>query len=135
MPSFNSRIVFRNEAPMDMKGAPGTQVILLAAGALAALGGRFIPQFCYLYLRSMSGGALTTSPGLRVGTNAAHNNVAPQFIPATTIVVGQIGAMPLASPMIAPPLDTADLILELTQAAIGPSAMTADILLEGLLVG
>jgi hypothetical protein len=122
---------------MDMKAAPGATFVLLTAipPVFAGYVVRFIPQSCYMHLRTMAGGALTTSPGVRVGTNANHNNVCPIWIPPTSLVVGQIGIMPLAVPLIAPPIDTTDLVLELTQTAVGPATMTADILLVGLLVG
>jgi hypothetical protein len=119
----------------DLKAAPGTTFVLSATLQAALVGRRFIPQFCYLHLRTMTGAALTTSPGLRIGTNGTHDNVCPIFIPPTSVVIGQIGAFPLKAPLIAPPIDTTDLILELTQTAVGPTAMTADILLTGILVG
>jgi hypothetical protein len=125
-------MTFRGPDAMDMKSAPGT---LWAVGTFLGSGMRFIPQFAYLFLRAMSGGALTTSPGLRMGTNATHNNLCPIFIPPTSLVINQIGTMPFASPLIAPLIDSVDLVLELTQAAVGPAVMTADILLVGLLVG
>jgi hypothetical protein len=133
---FTTDMPFRADG-VDMKAAPGTLVNLSAnvRAQIASLAGRFIPQFCYLGLRTLTGGALTTSPGLRVGTNATHDNVCPIFIPPTSLVIGQIGSFPLKVPLIAPPLDTTDLFLELTQTAVGPSTMTADILLIGLLVG
>jgi hypothetical protein len=129
-------VPFRGPDAMDMKSAPGT-LFTLTPGATIGLyaGQRYIPQACYLFLRAMSGGALTTSPGLRLGTNANHNNLCPIWIPPTSLVVNQIGSMPFAAPLIAPPIDGSDLILELTQAAGGPAIMTADILLVGLLVG
>lgn len=114
---------------------PGSLFTVNLAMAGIAFGGlRFIPQFAYMHLRTMTG-TLTTSPTFRVGTNATHNNIAPAFTPPTTIVVGQIGAMPLTSPLIAPPITINDIILELTASAVGPSVLTADIILTGLLVG
>jgi hypothetical protein len=129
---ITGQAIFRSDG-IDMLAAPGTTFQIVQHALFAGL--RFIPQFAYVHLRAMTGGALTTSPGLRVGTNGAHNNVCPIFIPPTTIVVGQIGSMPMATPLVAPPIDTTDLILELTQSAIGPSTMTADILISGILVG
>lgn len=130
-----SIIVFFRADGVSLLGAPGGQLVLAAAAGGAYAGRRFIPQHAYICLRAMSGGALTTSPGFRIGTNVNHNNVAPIYIPPTSIVVGAIGEMPLTSPLVAPPIDTADLIAELTQSAVGPTVMTADLLLEGLLVG
>ncbi len=127
---------FRGPDAMDMKSPPGTQFTLNPGGAIGSYSGlRYIPQACYLFLRSMTGPALTTSPGLRLGTNVNHNNLCPIFIPPTSLVVNQVGVMPFASPLIAPPIDGADLILELTQSAVGPTTMLADILLVGILVG
>lgn len=117
---------------IDLKSAPGT---LSNLSSTRFVGMRFIPQFAYVHLRTMPGPALTTSPGIRIGTNGTHNNVCPNFIPPTTIVVGQIGAIALASPLIAPPVDTTDLILEITQSAVGPTTMTGDVLVTGILIG
>lgn len=128
------QVFFRGPDAMDMKQPPGT-VFALSTAAIVLPGIRFVPQACYLFLRAMSGGALTTSPGLRLGTNANHNNLCPIFIPPTSIVVNQIGSMPFATPLMAPPIETTDLFLELTQSAVGPTIMTADILLTGILVG
>jgi hypothetical protein len=119
----------------DMKSAPNTQIIISTALPAEFAGCRFIPQNAYVHLRAMSGGALTTSPGLRVGTNGTHDNVCPIFIPPTSLFVGQIGTFPLKVPLVAPPVDTTDLILEITQSAVGPTVMLADVLLVGLLVG
>lgn len=124
---------FRGPDAMNMLSPAGT-LFTLSATPVGGSNFRFLPQNCYLFLRAMSGGALTTSPGLRLGTNATHNNLCPIFIPPTSIVVNQIGSMPFASPLIAPSIDTADLILELTQPAVGPTVMTADIILAGILV-
>lgn len=136
MPPTNiSHSVFRGPDAMDMKSAPGTLFTIVPGTVGMFIGQRFIPQFCYLFLRAMSGGALTTSPGLRLGTNVNHNNLCPIFIPPTSLVVNQIGTMPFASPLLAPVIDGSDLILELTQAAVGPTVMLADILLVGILVG
>lgn len=126
--------IFRNPDPLDMKAAPGTTFPLSVVGATLP-GTRFLPQAAYIFLRSMSGGALTTSPGIRLGTNGAHNNLCPIFIPPTNLVINQIGTMPFATPLIAPLIDTVDLFGELTQAAVGPTIMLADIVIAGLLIG
>jgi hypothetical protein len=127
------QVVFRGPDAMDMKSPPGT-LFAMSSASVVLPGTRFIPQFCYLFLRAMSGGALTTSPGLRLGTNANHNNLCPIFIPPTSIVVNQIGTMPFVAVLLAPAIETLDLFLELTQSAVGPATMTADILLTGILV-
>ena len=133
--TFSGLAVFPVEG-FSCKAAPGTTFAICPAASLGVfIGKRFLPLFCFLHLRTMTGGALTTSPGVRIGTNAAHNNVAPLFTPGTGIAVGVIGAMPLASPMVAPALDSADILLELFAAAVGPTTMTADAYLVGLVVG
>ncbi len=126
-------VAWRGPDAMDMKSPPGTLFAMTTAANMLP-GTRFVPQACYLFLRAMTGGALTTSPGLRLGTNGAHNNLCPLFIPPTSIVVNQIGTMPFVTPLLAPQIDGLDLVLELTQSAVGPATMTADILLVGLLV-
>jgi len=131
---MNGTAFFRGPDAMDMKSAPGTLFTMSAAG-LVIPGTRFIPQAAYIFCRALSGGALTTSPGLRMGTNASHNNLCPIFIPPTSIVVNQVGTMPFASPLMAPVIQSVDLFLEVTQSAVGPTIMTADVLLVGLLVG
>jgi hypothetical protein len=127
------QVYFRGPDAMNMLSPPGT-LFTLSPAPVGASNYRFVPQSCYIFLRAMSGGALTTSPGLRLGTNASHNNLCPIFIPPTSIVVNQIGTLPFATPLLAPTLDSADLILELTQSAVGPTIMTADIVLAGILV-
>lgn len=119
---------------VSMKSAPGTTFQLSQAHAQYAPE-RFIPQFCYVRLRSMTGPALTTSPTIRIGTNASHNNICPAFTPPTSVQVDTIGSMPLAAPLSAPPIDVSDIILEITQSAVGPTTMLADVLLTGILVG
>lgn len=127
-------IVFRCDG-MNLKAAPGT-LFVLAEGTLGLYAGlRFIPQFCYMHLRALSGGALTTGPRMRVGTNANHDNVCPIFTGPLGLLLNQIGSVPLAAPILAPPIDTTDLVFEITQSAVGPAIMAADILLAGLLVG
>lgn len=133
--SFFAQIPFRSpDAGMNMLAAPNTLFTLAPGTIQAFLGKRFIPKTCDLYLRSMTGPALTTSPSLRLGTNGGHTNVCPLFTPPLTIAATQIGAMPFAVPLFAPAIDGSDLILELVSPAVGPTTMLADILLVGYLV-
>ncbi len=120
---------------INLKAAPGTLSIVQPRCVFSLATPRFIPLFAFVHLRTMTGGALTTSPGIRLGTNANHNDVCPQFIPSTSIAVGQIGSIPLTSPLQAPPISTNDIFVEITQSAIGPTSMTADVLLIGIIVG
>lgn len=132
----NGIAFFRAPDAMNMKAAPGTTFVLNTGGTIGGFAGLiFIPQYAFLRLRAMTGPALTTSPGVRVGTNGTHDNVCPIFIPPTTVVVTQVGSVPLKSPLLAPLIDGNDLILEITQSAVGPTTMTADIIVGGLLLG
>ncbi len=119
---------------VSMKSAPGTTIVLGASGAQYT-NQRFIPQFCYTRVRSMTGGALTTSPTIRIGTNGTHDNICPAFTPSTSVQVDMIGAVPFAAPLSAPAIDTSNIVLEITQSAVGPTTMLADILLIGIVVG
>lgn len=131
---ITSTPIFRAEG-FSCLAAPGTLFTLNLSSVLTSFGTlRFIPQHAYLHLRSLTG-TIVTSPGVRIGTNVSHNDIAGQFIPAITVVLGQIGEMPLTSPLIAPPVTTSNIILEITQSAVGPSVMTADVLLTGILIG
>ena len=95
----------------------------------------FLPQFCYVSLRTLVGPALTTAPKIRAGSNAAHNDVAPIFTVPLGASVGVVANLPLVTfPMSPPHVSLADIFLEVTQAAIGPTAMTGDIVIQGLLV-
>lgn len=116
-----------------------TRSINLLAPGLHALapqrdGFRFIPQFCYLHLRTMSGGALTTAPTVRIGNNVGRNNVAPNFTPPLGVNVDALGVMPLASPLRGLDMADGDLLFEVAVAAVGPSAMTCDVILIGVWV-
>lgn len=107
--------------------AVGTQVLVPPQR-----GCRWIPQFCYLYLRSLTGGVLTTAPVIRIGSNAAHTNVAPAFAPPLGVAPDVIGLMPLAAPLKAPDIDTLPILFEVQTAAVGPAEMTGDVLLIGI---
>ena len=119
---------------VSMKSAPGTTFVLCPASAQFS-SHRFLPQFCYIRLRSMTGSALSTSPTMRVGTNGTHDNICPAFTPPTSIAVEAIGSMPLTSPLSAPPVDTSSIVFEITASAVGPTTMLADVLLTGILIG
>lgn len=123
---------------VNLKASPGTLTPLLVGGAAAgngAFGIRFLPLFAFVHLRTMTGGALTTGPGIRIGTNANHNDVCPAVTAPTSVTVGQIVSLALASPLQAPPIATNDIIVEITQSAVGPTSMTGDFLIFGLIVG
>lgn len=113
--------------------APGTLFTIITAGE-GIPGQRFLPQNCYMVPRTMTGGALNTAPSMRVGSNVNHDNVAPVFTPATSITVGRILTIPLASPLSAPPINSSSVIFEITASAVGPTTMTGDVLLVGLMV-
>lgn len=131
---INGHIFYRVDG-CNLKAAAGTLFALgNPATAPVVAGRRYIPLNCFAHLRSMSGGALTTAPAFRIGTNANHNNVCPVFSPPLGIAVGVIGAVPLAVPLSAPD-PAVGIWLEMTTAAVGPAVMTADILLYGLVVG
>ncbi len=119
---------------VSMKVAPGTVFVLGKAGAQYQ-NQRFIPQFPYIRLRSMTGAALTTSPTIKIVTNANHDNICPAFTPSTSVQVETLGLLPLASPLSAPPIDVSDIVLEVTASAVGPTTMLVDVLLLGQLVG
>jgi len=120
---------------VNLKAAPGTLSAMQIVSLGAAFGLRFLPLGAFVHLRTMSGGALTTSPGIRIGTNGTHNDVCPAVIPPTSIVVNQINSLPLASPLQAPPISSADIFVEITQSAIGPTTMTADFVVYGIIIG
>jgi hypothetical protein len=116
-------------------------VSLLAAGTVVLVptgpenvGKRFLPQFVYACIRTKVGPAMTTSPTIRVGSDAGHANIAPNFTPPLAVAVGSIASLPLAVPLKAPPID-ADLVLEIVTGAIGPSELTGDIVLVGVMIG
>jgi hypothetical protein len=93
------------------------------------------PMFCYVVMRTRTGGALTTSPKFRIGGNGTHDDVAPIFtVPlATPLNVFQL--LPLvAFPFTPVNLRTTPVVFEMTQAGIGPTACTGDVMLVGLQV-
>jgi hypothetical protein len=118
----------------NLMAAPGT-TFALSPNPPIATNLRFVPLFVHVHLRTMTGPALTTAPAIKIGTNAAHNNVAPLFSPPLGVAVNAIASIPLASPLAAPQIGTAAMLVELATAAVGPTAMTGDVMVTGLLIG
>lgn len=127
------KALYRLAAPVSLLSPAGTLFPLVPANS-SQTDGRFIPQFCYVHLRSRTGTA-TTGATIRVGTNATHDNVAPSFTAPPGAAVGVIASLALASPLKAPLIETTAILLELVSPAIGPSEMTGDIVIEGILIG
>lgn len=119
---------------VNLKAAPGTTFALTPNPPIAT-NLRFLPLFVHVHLRTMTGPALTTAPTIRIGTNAAHNNIAPLFTPPLGVNVNAIASIPLASPLAAPMLGVASALLELTVAGVGPTTMTGDVIVTGLQIG
>lgn len=130
---INGHAIYRCDG-FNLRAAPGTLFTLVDPAFAAFAAQRFIPLNCFAHLRTMSGGALATAPAFRIGTNASHNDLCPIFSPPLGVNVGVIGAVPFTSPLVSPSTDVA-VILELTTAAVGPTVMTADVLIYGLIVG
>jgi hypothetical protein len=139
-----SAVIIARAEGVNLKAAPGTtfatDALAQVATALAqqqVTGDtlRFIPLHCFAVIRTMTGPALTTAPTIRVGTNATHNNIAPPFTPPVGATVGIVGVLPLASPLSLVPIDSANAFVEVTASAVGPTTMTGDVLVFGLLVG
>jgi hypothetical protein len=92
------------------------------------------PQFAYAVLRSKVG-AVTTAARIRIGGNATHDDVMPLFIVPAGAQVGGYAMPPLVvSPYVPPNLRAGSLSFEVERAAIGPSQLTGDILIVGMLV-
>lgn len=93
----------------------------------------FLPQFCYVVLRTKTGGALTTSPKIRVGANGTHDDVAPLYTVPLGANVNVFALLPLvAFPFTPVDLRASSVFLEVQQAGIGPTACTGDILIVGI---
>jgi hypothetical protein len=116
--------------------ATGTTVLLPTyapgPGELEAL---FFPLFAYAVLRSKVGGAVTTTARVRVGSNGTHDDVMPLFVVPAGAQVGAFAMPPLvAQPFVPPNLRAGPISFEIERAAIGPSELTGDILLIGMVV-
>ena len=95
---------------------------------------RFVPTSCVGSLRTLSGGALTTAAAFKIGSDAAHANIAPIFTIPINAVPDVIVAIPLSATRKAINLLTDTVFLEVSTGAVGPSAIVGDILLLGTLV-
>lgn len=95
----------------------------------------FLPLYCFAVLRTLTGPALTTSPKFRIGANANHNDVCPLFTVPLGATVGVVAMVPIvAAPFVPPNVLTVPVSLEVTIAAVGPTAILGDVLVAGLLV-
>lgn len=114
--------------------ALGTQVVLPASPGLGNL--FFLPQICFVTLRTLTGPAATTAARFKVGGNAAHNDVAALFTVPLAASVGLVAALPLVNSGNFNPVNvgSTDIMIELTQAGVGPTAMLGDVLLIGWMV-
>ena len=95
----------------------------------------FLPQFCYVVLRTKTGPAMTVSPRIRVGANGTHDDVAPLYTVPLGANVNVFALLPLvAFPFTPVDLRAAPVLLEVQQAGVGPTALAGDILITGIMV-
>jgi hypothetical protein len=107
--------------------AAGTQILLAARPGV-----RFLPINAFVHLRTMTGPVLTTAPAFKIGTNAAHTNVAPLFTVPLAVAVDATAPLPLAT-SIKPPQGV-DVVLEVATAGVGPTVMVGDLVMLGILL-
>lgn len=91
-----------------------------------------LPVQVYAVMRTRVGGALTVSPKLRIGGNATHDDVCPIFTVPLATPLNLFAQLPIvAFPLIPVNLRAGPVFLEITQAGVGPTSCTGDILLAG----
>jgi hypothetical protein len=114
--------------------ALGTSLVLPKTPGLGNL--FFLPQICFVTLRALTGPALTTAPKFKIGGNAAHSDVAALFTVPLAASVGVVAVLPLVNSGNFSPVNigTTDIMLEVTQIGVGPTAMLGDVLLIGWMV-
>jgi hypothetical protein len=115
--------------------ALGTQVLVpQATGEAAEL--NLLPQFIYVVMRTLTGPALSVSPKFRIGANGTHDDVAPIFTVPLGVQLNVFALLPLvAFPFTPVNLKNVSVLMEVTQAGVGPTACSGDVLLVGLQVG
>lgn len=96
----------------------------------------FLPQICYVTLRTLTGPALTTAPKFKIGGNAGHTDVAALYTVPLAASVGLVAVLPIVNSGNFTPVNagTTDIFAEVTQVGVGPTVMLGDILLIGWLV-
>jgi hypothetical protein len=91
-----------------------------------------LPVQVYAVMRTKTGGALTVSPKFRIGGNATHDDVCPIFTVPLATPLNVFAQLPLVVfPMTPVNLRAGPVFLEITQAGVGPTTCTGDILLAG----
>jgi hypothetical protein len=115
-------------------GATGTQEIIgLQPQNASDLEHFFLPLYCLTVLRTLTGPAMTISPKFRIGANANHNDVCPVFTVPLAAPVGVVAFVPIvAAPFVPPNIRSAGVSIEVTVAAIGPTAILGDVILIGV---
>lgn len=117
--------------------AVGPQTLILQASSLGQVGElNLLTQYIYVVCRTLTGPALTVSPKFRIGVNGAHDDVAPVFTVPLAVQVGIFTLLPIVTfPMAPVNLRAGPVVIEVTQAGIGPTACAGDVVLVGLQVG
>ena len=116
--------------------ALGSTVIVPQAPDFGSPEVDLLPQYVYVVLRTLTGPALTTSPKFRIGANGTHDNVAPIFTVPLAVQVGIFAAIPIVGfPFTPVNLRAGPVVLEVTQAGVGPTACAGDVVLVGMQVG
>jgi hypothetical protein len=94
-----------------------------------------LPQYIYAVMRTRVGAALTVSPKIRIGANATHDDVCPIFTVPLATPLNVFAQLPLAAfPLIPVNMRALPVYVEVTQAGVGPSSCTGDIILVGFKV-
>lgn len=93
----------------------------------------FLPQVCFVTLKTLTGPALTTAPKFKMGGNAGHTDVAALYTVPIGASVGLVAVLPIVNTGNFNPvnLSNTDIVMEVTQAGVGPTVMLGDILLIG----
>jgi len=113
-------------------------VNLLATGQTALFPGallnrRFIPITAHIRVATASG-ALTTPAVVRIGNDGTFSNIAASTTLTGMDTANEVAVLTMATPATAVSVNSAGLSIDVTTAAVGPTTLTVDVYVRGILI-